>query len=356
MMPGKPTTFASVPRPSGKGTAYFFGLPGNPVSCLVTKALVVDPALKRLQGMKSSDCMHPQVKLRTTESYKLNSVRPEYHRAYVKFDSATQTFRAQSTGMQRSSRLLSMRTANALLCLPRGEGLLPIGSVVSALLVGDIPPPSADECHHSAASGLDVYAEAEKKAQEINSTKAAAKPPGSALEITVGLLTISDRAHQGVYRDESGPEMEKLLKDMSDDPAWPVSIRVACTAVVPDERADITAMVTKWSERGQNPVHLILSSGGTGFGPRDITPEAIRPLLHREAPSVAQALINEGLRHTPLAVLSRPVVGTRFETLICTLPGSVKAIRENLVALKPLLPRIMNLITTGECSVRHEGH
>jgi gephyrin len=76
----------------------------------------------------------------------------------------------------------------------------------------------------------------------------------------------------------------------------------------------------------------------------------VRPILHREAPAVAQALINEGLKHTPLAVLSRPVVGTRGETLICTLPGSVKAIRENIIALKPLLPRIMNLITTGNCS------
>jgi gephyrin len=66
---------------------------------------------------------------------------------------------------------------------------------------------------------------------------------------------------------------------------------------------------------------LILTSGGTGFGPRDITPEAISPHLHRHAPAIAQALINEGLKYTPLAVLSRPIVGTRNETLICTLPG-----------------------------------
>lgn len=76
--------------------------------------------------------------------------------------------------------------------------------------------------------------------------------------------------------------------------------------------ADVTPVST---------VDLILTSGGTGFGPRDITPEAITPHLHRHAPAVAQALISEGLKHTPLAVLSRPVVGTRNETLICTLPG-----------------------------------
>lgn len=117
-------------------------------------------------------------------------------------------------------------------------------------------------------------------------------------------------------------------------------------------------------------VQLILyHAGGTGFSPRDITPESIRPLLHREAPAIAQSLINEGLKHTPLAVLSRPVVGTRHQTLICTLPGrssysshpsspalSVKAIRENLAALKPLLPRIINLMSSGQCSGNDSQH
>lgn len=80
----------------------------------------------------------------------------------------------------------------------------------------------------------------------------------------------------------------------------------------------------KWSDGssdGEPALDLIFTTGGTGFGPRDMTPEAISPLLHRHAPSVAQALIQEGLKYTPLAVLSRPVVGTRHNTLICTLPG-----------------------------------
>lgn len=82
----------------------------------------------------------------------------------------------------------------------------------------------------------------------------------------------------------------------------------------------IQQKVIEWTqERGA--VDVILSTGGTGFGPRDLTPEAIKPLLHREAPGVAQALLNEGLKHTELAVMSRPVVGTRADTLICTLPG-----------------------------------
>jgi len=94
---------------------------------------------------------------------------------------------------------------------------------------------------------------------------------------------------------------------------------------------------------------MLFTTGGTGFGPRDITPEVLLPLLHRHAPGIAQVLLNEGLKHTPLAVLSRPVVGTRHKTFIVTLPGSVKAIRENIVALTKLLPRIFELLKTGDC-------
>lgn len=105
----------------------------------------------------------------------------------------------------------------------------------------------------------------------------------------------------------------------------------------------------KWCDEEGLNVDLILTSGGTGFGARDFTPEAIRPLFHREAPSIAQALIQEGLKHTPLALLSRPVVGVRNDTLIATLPGSVKAVRENIVVLTPLLPRIMELLIKNTC-------
>ena len=109
---------------------------------------------------------------------------------------------------------------------------------------------------------------------------------------------------------------------------YPLRFSIRFTAIVPDEPARIAAVVQQWcdpsatgSGAGAGAVDLLLTSGGTGFGPRDLTPEALRPLLHREAPGVAQALLNEGLKHTPLAVLSRPVVGTRHSTLICTLPG-----------------------------------
>ena len=83
----------------------------------------------------------------------------------------------------------------------------------------------------------------------------------------------------------------------------------------------IRRQIMAWTDANPPIADVILSSGGTGFGPRDITPEAIKPLLEREAPGVAQALLNEGLKHTPLAVLSRPIAGTRKSVFVCTLPG-----------------------------------
>jgi len=159
----------------------------------------------------------------------------------------------------------------------------------------------------------------------------------------VGLLTISDRAAAGTYSDASGPEMAKLLLNMQ----WPLVPTIVQTAVVPDEPQLIRQKMMEWIDSGS--VDLLLTSGGTGFGLRDCTPEAIRPMLHREAPGVAQALLNEGLKHTPLAVLSRPVAGTRGACFVATLPGSVKAVRENIQALQPLLPRIMELLIQNTC-------
>ena len=113
----------------------------------------------------------------------------------------------------------------------------------------------------------------------------------------------------------------------------------------------IQAMIRGWTDCEPPLADVSLTSGGTGFGPRDRTPEAVRAILDREAPGVAQGLVAEGLKHTPLAVLSRPVVGTRGRVLIATLPGSVKAVRENIVALQPLLPRIVQLLRSGSCEM-----
>ncbi|KAK9788847.1 hypothetical protein WJX73_005383 [Symbiochloris irregularis] len=144
MKPGKPLTFATHSLQSGTSQAaphrmLSFGLPGNPVSAIVTFNLTVLPALRKMAGWQDPDLR--RVYVRTTTPLPLDSVRPEYHRATVHWQTTGTGdghLVAESTGGQISSRLLSMLSANALLELPQAEGTLPAGSVVSALLIGDL--------------------------------------------------------------------------------------------------------------------------------------------------------------------------------------------------------------------------
>ncbi len=379
MKPGKPTTFATIPRPGKNGAkTMVFGLPGNPASCLVTKALFVDPCLRRLQGDSSERALHTQLRAVLTGSpLKLDPERAEYHRGILTLNAVTGSATVRSTGNQRSSRLLSMGASNALICLPQGSGSVAEGESVTVILTGAamhaaLPAQDGRTSVHRKAALLDetdtsVGAFAGKSAASGDAkevlgltslqsltgalpvpTSDVARPSEtkSSTKITmrVGLLTISDRANSGTYKDDSGPEMAKLLQSMS----WALSANIVHTAVVPDEPQLIRQKMVEWIDSGS--IDLLLTSGGTGFGRRDNTPEAIRPMLHREAPGVAQALINEGLKHTPLAALSRPVAGTRGACFVATLPGSVKAVRENIQALVPLLPRIMELVIANTCS------
>jgi gephyrin len=135
MKPGKPITFATSVGVDGR-TSLAFGLPGNPVSSLVTFYLFAVPALRRLAG--HPDPRLRRVQARLSQSLALDPTRPEYHRATLRWDAGINCFVAESTGSQASSRLLSMRTANALLELPEQAGELPVGSLVSALLIGEI--------------------------------------------------------------------------------------------------------------------------------------------------------------------------------------------------------------------------
>lgn len=141
MKPGKPLTFATMEVPADSTHSkphriLSFGLPGNPVSAIVTFTLTVLPCLRKLAGWLEPELRRMHV--RTTAPLKLDPVRPEYHRATVHWGSDAGELVAESTGGQLSSRLLSMRSANALLELPRAEGRLPAGTRVSALLIGDL--------------------------------------------------------------------------------------------------------------------------------------------------------------------------------------------------------------------------
>ncbi|CAL5220125.1 g2080 [Coccomyxa viridis] len=138
MKPGKPLTFATIDASGSRKAMTVFGLPGNPVSSIVTYNLVCLPALRKLSGHQEPGLR--RVDARTQTAIKLDAERPEYHRVSLSWHRAGggAEFAASSTGGQISSRLLSMRSANALLELPAAQGVLPAGSVVSALLIGDL--------------------------------------------------------------------------------------------------------------------------------------------------------------------------------------------------------------------------
>lgn len=145
----------------------------------------------------------------------------------------------------------------------------------------------------------------------------------------VAVLTVSDRASSGEYTDESGPLIEELL-----------DADIVARAVVPDEATEIAAKLIEWSDT----VDLIVTTGGTGLGPRDVTPEATTAVIDREAPGLAEAMRAAGMANTPLAMLSRQVCGTRGRTLIVNLPGSPKAVRECLSAILPALPHAVEML------------
>ena len=134
MKPGKPVTFATADVEEGR--RLVFGLPGNPVSSLVTFYLFVVPALRKMAGWREPRLS--QVQARLAQPLPLDAFRPEYHRATRHWDAEQHSFVASSTGSQASSRLLSMRTANALLALPQREGVLAVGDSVEALLIGEL--------------------------------------------------------------------------------------------------------------------------------------------------------------------------------------------------------------------------
>lgn len=154
--------------------------------------------------------------------------------------------------------------------------------------------------------------------------------------IRIGVLTVSDRSARGERADLSGPAVaEAVLVQVT-------GARLAEQAIVPDERARIAAQLIHWAD--VLGLDLVLTTGGTGFAPRDVTPEATLDAIERLAPGLAEAMRAASLRVTPHAMLSRAVAGIRGRTLIVNLPGSPKGAVENLAVIAPVLPHAVELL------------
>lgn len=161
----------------------------------------------------------------------------------------------------------------------------------------------------------------------------------------IGTLTISDRSARGERADVSG----QVIRDFAVNR---LGAEIAAQAVIPDDFATIRDTLIEWCD--QHSLDLILTTGGTGFSPRDVTPEATRAVIQREAPGLAEAMRAASLAITPHAMLSRAVCGIRGRTLIINLPGSPKAVKENLETIASALPHAIQLLR--EAPEAEAGH
>jgi molybdenum cofactor synthesis domain-containing protein len=152
--------------------------------------------------------------------------------------------------------------------------------------------------------------------------------------IRIAILTLSDRVAAGTYEDESGMVIRNLVSSLHS--------RIIAQQVLPDDADHLAAELRHLSDHDH--AEVILTTGGTGLSPRDVTPEATLAVIDRRVPGMEEAMRAAGMAKTPYAMLSRAVVGIRGHTLIINLPGSPKAVQENLETVLPILPHAVKLL------------
>ncbi|XP_019199193.1 PREDICTED: molybdopterin biosynthesis protein CNX1 isoform X2 [Ipomoea nil] len=332
MKPGKPLVFAEIlPRSTDMTTNKIlaFGLPGNPVGCMVCFNLFVVPAIRHLSGWAHPHL--PRVQARLKQSIKSDPARPEFHRAIISWQlndgSGLPGFVAESTGQQRSSRLLSMKSANALLEVPASSSSVPAGASVVAIVITDI---SHFPSNRSLQSTESCRSQSGHRPQEVNACVSQNS------ESRVAILTVSDTVAAGAGPDRSGPRAVSVVNSSSERLG---GARVVTTAVVPDDIQKIRDILLRWCDIDH--MDLVLTLGGTGCSPRDVTPEATKPLLQKETPGLLHVMMQESLKITPFAMLSRPAAGIRGSTLIINMPGNPNAVAE---CMEPLLPALKHAL------------
>mmetsp|Transcript_3699 Transcript_3699/g.7930 ORF Transcript_3699/g.7930 Transcript_3699/m.7930 type:complete len:323 (-) Transcript_3699:449-1417(-) len=206
------------------------------------------------------------------------------------------------------------------------------------------PVPSAPAQQTSSLSGpllSDVCCQPVAQLPLAHAPAPVIPPPAVQVEVRVGILTVSDRAAAGVYGDASGPEVKRCLEIYAaTEGAACWTLLLGATALVADEKEHICAKLREWSkpaDGGRPLCNLVLTTGGTGLAPRDVTPEATLSVVDRQVPGISEFLLRETMRIEPLAALSRAAVGVRGQTLIVNLPGRPTAVQQNLTVLMPLL-------------------
>ena len=160
--------------------------------------------------------------------------------------------------------------------------------------------------------------------------------------IKVAILTLSDKGSKGERKDTSGPAIEKLVKK--------IDAKVVASEILPDEKALIKKKLISLCKKAD----LVLTTGGTGVSPRDVTPDATREVIKYEIPGIAEAMRLKGFKKTPFAMISRAIAGVRGKTLIINLPGSPQAVKENLSAVLSIITHTIEKIqgSTRDCSCR----
>ncbi|KAL7614531.1 hypothetical protein Lser_V15G05928 [Lactuca serriola] len=341
MKPGKPLTFAELTTEKMKKVVAF-GLPGNPVSCLVCFNLFVIPSIRNLSGWTNPRL--PRVQVYLKHSIKTDNFRKEFCRAIIKWENNAGLgfpgFVAEVTGHQMSSRLLSMKSANALLELSPSGKVIPSGSLVSATLISDL---SGFALGPKELLSSDLDNLITQEGQSTTSMKVSG-------DYKVAILTVSDTVASGAGPDRSGPRAVSVVESCSEKLG---GATVAATDVVPDEIENIREILKRWSD--VDKMDLILTLGGTGFTPRDVTPEATKGVIEKETPGLLYVMMQESLKVTQFAMLSRAAAGIRGSTLIINMPGNPNAVGECMDALIPALKHALKQIK-GDKREKHPRH